>query len=167
MEWRGAPAGLPSGRPSRYDQAMQADWPRADWEEGARAFSEGRFWAAHEAWERGWRELPPAARAHVQGLILAAGAFHHLLAGRGGPAQALVARARELFAERNRQEAAGGKRDHGGCRLEAPGLEEALAELARRWGPRGSGPEPDAAAEWARVAGAELRARVEESACRT
>jgi uncharacterized protein len=133
------------------------------WEEGARAFNEGRHWDAHEAWERGWRELPEAVRAEVQALILAAGALVHLAAGRGGPGQALVARALERLADRDA--ASGG----GAVALSAPEVEAWLRDAHARWGRRGAGREPsadEARAEAARAAGLRV-AVVEGQAWRT
>ena len=47
--------------------------------EGAHLFDAGRFWDAHEAWERAWRRLPKGSdeRRCYQGLILLAAAFLH------------------------------------------------------------------------------------------
>lgn len=45
--------------------------------EGMRLYNAGRYWEAHEAWERVWREAPPDERAVWQGLIQAAAAMLH------------------------------------------------------------------------------------------
>lgn len=48
-----------------------------DWTAGCAALCEGRFWEAHEHWERVWRLLPEsAAREAVQALIQFAAACH-------------------------------------------------------------------------------------------
>ena len=48
-------------------------------QEGIRLFNAGRYWDAHEAWERAWVPLPKgsAERNFYQGLILLAAAFLH------------------------------------------------------------------------------------------
>ena len=47
---------------------------------GARLFDDGRFFAAHEAWEQYWRvESDPERRRLLQGLIQIAAALHKLL----------------------------------------------------------------------------------------
>ena len=48
-------------------------------DEGITLFNSGRYWDAHEAWERAWRPLPKGSpeRDFYQGLILLAAAFLH------------------------------------------------------------------------------------------
>ncbi len=65
------------------------------WEQGVHDFNEGRFWEAHEAWERGWKDLPQAERTYVQGLIQIAAAFHLEDLGRLDPALRLRASSRQ------------------------------------------------------------------------
>ena len=61
--------------------------PSADYLEGVRLFNEGRYWDAHEAWERIWVRLPKGAaeRRFCQGLILLAAAFLHRERARSAP----------------------------------------------------------------------------------
>ena len=56
-------------------------------EEGAALFDAGRFWDAHEAWERAWRRLPKGSdeRRLYQGLILLAAALLHRDRARTAP----------------------------------------------------------------------------------
>jgi predicted metal-dependent hydrolase len=55
--------------------------------EGAVLFDAGRFWDAHEAWERVWKRLPKGSdeRRFYQGLILLAAAFLHRDRARTAP----------------------------------------------------------------------------------
>jgi uncharacterized protein len=55
--------------------------------EGAALFDAGRFWDAHEAWERAWIRLPKGSdeRRFYQGLILLAAAFLHRDRARTAP----------------------------------------------------------------------------------
>ena len=56
-------------------------------QEGAALFDAGRFWDAHEAWERAWRRLPKGSdeRRFYQGLILLAAALLHRERARTAP----------------------------------------------------------------------------------
>jgi predicted metal-dependent hydrolase len=47
--------------------------------EGIDLFNEGRFFAAHEAWEEIWRSTTPEPRDLFQGLIQVAAAMHQFL----------------------------------------------------------------------------------------
>ena len=67
--------------------------------EGVALFNERRFWDAHEAWERGWRILPPAQKLHIQSMIQTAAVFHLLKLGRVDPARRLAKRALEKLAQ--------------------------------------------------------------------
>ncbi len=71
----------------------------ADWREGAEHFNQGRYWDAHEAWERGWLGLPPAEKLHVQAMIQVAAVMHHLVRGTTDPARRLAALALEKLAD--------------------------------------------------------------------
>jgi predicted metal-dependent hydrolase len=65
--------------------------------EGGRLFAEGRFWDAHEAWERVWIVEKHGSRGlFVQGLVQLAAAMHKLLVMENAPsAERLIVRARE------------------------------------------------------------------------
>jgi hypothetical protein len=95
---------------------------RANWEEGARSFNEGRYWDAHEAWERGWTRLPPDDRAYVQALIQVAAVLLHLERGRPDPARRLARAALDKFAATREVQARV-------PRLEIPGAEEFLEQV--------------------------------------
>jgi predicted metal-dependent hydrolase len=71
------------------------------WAEGVDHYNAGRFWEAHESWERGWKDLPDPEREWVQAWIQVAGLHHLRLEGRLRPARALLARA-TLKLERTR-----------------------------------------------------------------
>ena len=51
---------------------------RIDYEEGWHLFRQGRYWGAHEAWERLWRRRTDSAelRGFVQGLIQLTAGYH-------------------------------------------------------------------------------------------
>jgi len=55
---------------------MLAGVSRAPLDRGIRLFNVGRYLAAQEAWEDGWRDAPPEARAFLEALIQLAGALH-------------------------------------------------------------------------------------------
>jgi hypothetical protein len=58
---------------------------------GTRWFNTGRYWEAHEAWERAWKLLArPEHKQFLQGLIKIAGACHHVLSGKHSPALRLM-----------------------------------------------------------------------------
>ena len=61
----------------------------ADYLEGVRLFDEGRYWDAHEAWERAWVRLPKGSdeRRFYQGLIQLAAALLHRERARSSPAR--------------------------------------------------------------------------------
>jgi predicted metal-dependent hydrolase len=112
-------------------------------ENGAREFNRGRWWHAHEEWEREWKTLQGARREYLQALIQAAGAFHLLERGRADAARR-VARAARARLRRTLPLARGF-----GRRVSVPGLARVVARLA-------TGPAP---ASWRTKARA-LRARV-------
>lgn len=76
---------------------------------GAHAYTESRFWDAHEAWEEAWHAFRGAGReadaSFVQGLILAAAAFENLK--RGKPSGFLRQMAQGLHQLRGAPEAGG------------------------------------------------------------
>lgn len=49
--------------------------------EGVELFNGGRFWHAHEAWEKLWLVEREETRPFLQGLIQLAAAYHHLQRG--------------------------------------------------------------------------------------
>lgn len=51
----------------------------SSWNQGIREFNEGRFWHAHEEWERGWKTLPEPEKTYLQALIQASGSFYLIL----------------------------------------------------------------------------------------
>jgi len=57
-----------------------------NWKQGIRDFNSGRYWHAHEAWERGWRGLSEPEKTHIQALIQTAGVFDLVRRGRPGAA---------------------------------------------------------------------------------
>lgn len=54
---------------------------RADLAEGVALFNAGKYWQAHEAWEKIWQRHAEPWRFFVQGLIQAAAAHHQLQRG--------------------------------------------------------------------------------------
>lgn len=46
--------------------------------EGIALFNEGKFWHAHEAWERIWLVAEGEEKRFLQGLIQLAAAYHHV-----------------------------------------------------------------------------------------
>lgn len=62
--------------------------------EGARLLADGRFHAAHAAFERAWRSAEGRERRLWQALVQLAAAAHHAERGRLRPAVALLRRAR-------------------------------------------------------------------------
>jgi predicted metal-dependent hydrolase len=57
------------------------DDERTALEEGVVLFDAGKFWHAHEAWERPWLKAQGDVRQFLQGLIQLAAAFHHVQRG--------------------------------------------------------------------------------------
>ncbi len=74
--------------------AMEADRRAADFELGIALFNAGKFFEAHEAWERVWLRSSGEEKIFYQGLIQAAAALLH--AERGNPigARSMYAKAR-------------------------------------------------------------------------
>lgn len=68
---------------------------------GRRLFEARRFFAAHEAFEDGWRLARGDEKRVLQGLVLWAAALHHYDHGRGGGARRLIARALERLGRVN------------------------------------------------------------------
>jgi len=85
---------------------------------GRRDFEAGRFHAAHEAWEAGWRRAQGDERLVLQALVLWAAALHHHQHGRELGAHRLLLRALERLAQA-RDELPG---------LDVDALREALVE---------------------------------------
>jgi predicted metal-dependent hydrolase len=65
---------------------------------GRRDFEAGRYHAAHEAWEAGWRRAHGDERLVLQALVLWAAALHHHQHGRELGAHRLLLRAMERLA---------------------------------------------------------------------
>jgi hypothetical protein len=59
------------------------------WRQGIAEFNEGRYWNAHEYWERGWVRLSEPQKTYIQALIQVAAVFYLLEKGRERPARAL------------------------------------------------------------------------------
>ena len=68
------------------------------WLRGLEAFRAGRYFEAHEEWERLWREASGEDRRFLQGLIQLAAALVHLERGRTAPAARLLSLSREKLA---------------------------------------------------------------------
>jgi predicted metal-dependent hydrolase len=69
-----------------HDAALQhtprlSEEDRADLAEGVALFNVGKYWDAHEAWEKIWQRHQEPWRYFVQGLIQAAAAHHQLQRG--------------------------------------------------------------------------------------
>jgi len=71
-----------------------AGWPE-EYREGVRRFNAGEFFEAHEAWEEIWLEEEGPKKLFYQGIIQAAGAFHHYGNGNWSGMAALMAEARD------------------------------------------------------------------------
>jgi hypothetical protein len=58
--------------------------------EGAECFDDGRYWEAHEHWEREWKSHPELHRHYFKGLIQLAAACHHVQRGKLSAARRLL-----------------------------------------------------------------------------
>ena len=58
-----------------------------DYEEGWSLFARGRFWHAHESWERIWLQQKDPVRSFIQGLIQLAAAYFLIVGEAAGPEQ--------------------------------------------------------------------------------
>jgi predicted metal-dependent hydrolase len=67
--------------------------PAAAFDEGVALFNQGRFFAAHEAWEVAWRDAEGVERILLQGLIQAAAAILHVERGNLRGARSVYAKA--------------------------------------------------------------------------
>jgi len=65
------------------------------WGKGLEEFRAGRFFEAHEEWERLWKAASGEDRRFLQGLIQLAAALVHLERGRTAPAMRLFRLSRE------------------------------------------------------------------------
>ncbi|HQR46131.1 MAG TPA: DUF309 domain-containing protein [Thermoanaerobaculia bacterium] len=65
------------------------------WQKGLEEFRAGRFFEAHEEWERLWKGASGPDRRFLQGLIQLAAALVHVERGRTAPAVRLLRLARE------------------------------------------------------------------------
>ncbi len=75
--------------------SLHADEP---FQAGAAAFAQGRYFAAHEHWERGWLQREGAEKAFLAALIQAAAGLLKREQGRDRGARRLLQRARERLA---------------------------------------------------------------------
>jgi predicted metal-dependent hydrolase len=66
---------------------------------GLEEFRTGRFFEAHEVWERLWKTAPEGDRLFLQGLIQLAAGLVHCERGRTAPAMRLFRLARQKLAE--------------------------------------------------------------------
>ena len=96
-----------------------------NWTEGVDHFNGRRFWEAHEAWERGWRELPVVEKLHVQALIQTAAVFDLVRRGRPGAALSVARLALEKLEKIQKRGGIGARFP----RLDIPGLDKALIDL--------------------------------------
>ncbi len=95
------------------------------WRQGADFFNEKKYWHAHEAWEQGWKTLPPLQKLHVQAMIQVAAVFHLLNLGRQRPAVSL---ARSVIEKLESVERQGGLAPTE-ARIVIPGAEGAMLSL--------------------------------------
>jgi uncharacterized protein len=72
---------------------MDLDWSNGDLGEGLAHYNAGRFFAAHESWERVWLTCPEPEKTFLQAVIQVAAAFHHLQRGNVLGAESLLSRA--------------------------------------------------------------------------
>ena len=72
--------------------------PHDHWQDGIAHFNSGRYWEAHEAWERGWKNLPEPSKTYVQALIQATSSFYLVGEGRIAPALSLCRLAKAKLA---------------------------------------------------------------------
>jgi hypothetical protein len=76
------------------DMSGNPSWTEPVWwaglREGAACFDAGRYWHAHEHWEREWRAHGELHRHYVKGLIQIAAACHHVARGAVAPARKLL-----------------------------------------------------------------------------
>lgn len=94
------------------------------WARGLAALKNGDPFEAHEAWEYGWKQLPPSnARIFLQGLIQVAGSFVLLQKHRTDAAKRLLARGSEKLL-------AGGLVYHGQTYGDFTQLVESIKEYA-------------------------------------
>lgn len=73
---------------------MSADARSDDFEHGVDLFNAGRFFEAHEAWERVWLRSGGEEKLFYQGLIQAAAALLHAERGNQAGAQSMYAKSR-------------------------------------------------------------------------
>jgi predicted metal-dependent hydrolase len=61
--------------------------------EGVALFNEGKYWHAHEAWERDWLVATGDEKLFLQGLIQLAAGYHHVRRGTFKGALSLLGKA--------------------------------------------------------------------------
>lgn len=69
------------------------DWKTGELAEGLRCYREALFFEAHEQWEAVWLQSPEPQKTFVQGMIQAAGAFHHFRRGNRNGARSMMHKA--------------------------------------------------------------------------
>ena len=62
-------------------------------------FNQGRYWHAHELFEKGWRDLSEPDRSNIKAIIQFCGVCVHLQNKRYDPALRLALRSLEIFSE--------------------------------------------------------------------
>lgn len=102
-----------------------AQW-RTAWDDGILDFNQGRYWHAHESWERGWTKLPEPHKSWTKAMIQACGVFVHIEKERYAPALRLSLRAIELMAEAEAHATLHGVRPE----LRILGVDEVLLKIA-------------------------------------
>lgn len=81
---------------SKLQPSIDEDARRNLFFEGIECFNDGRFFAAHEAWEEIWRSDRPEPREFFQGLIQVSVGFHHFFDRQGpAPAARVLSRGRQ------------------------------------------------------------------------
>lgn len=62
--------------PVRLSEPELTEDDRAELGEGVARFNDGRYWDAHESWEKVWQRRPEESRIFFQGIIQLAAALH-------------------------------------------------------------------------------------------
>ena len=69
------------------------DWTAGELSEGLRCYRAGAFFEAHEHWEAVWLQSPEPQKTFLQGMIQAAGSFHHFRRGNRNGARSMMHKA--------------------------------------------------------------------------
>jgi hypothetical protein len=70
---------------------------KSDLQIGIELFNEGKFWEAHEAFEREWMVAQESFKLQIQAIIQVAAVFYHFEQGRSRPALSLARSSLEKF----------------------------------------------------------------------